>query len=63
MKEGKQDKAPIVTAGTVIGDKARTKANHFSGKKRQSLMNRGMTIIYGEPGIKAKGVELKARAI
>lgn len=33
--------------GTRTGEKARAQANEFTDEKRDQLMNRGMSIIYG----------------
>jgi hypothetical protein len=48
MKKVKENRSPIVTTGTILGDRARAKANHFSDEERQSLMDKGMALIYAD---------------
>lgn len=50
MPTNKKGKAEKKTAGTVIADRVRSKANSFTDDKRQSLTERGMALIYSGPG-------------
>ena len=53
MKAAAQTEKP---RGTVIAEKARAKANKFSDRKRDSLLEQGMAIIYGETNRPKSGV-------
>lgn len=46
--KGKTDEKKSV--GTIVAEKARSQANSFSDEKRQSLIERGMALIYSGPG-------------
>jgi hypothetical protein len=49
MKKAQQE--PLdKTAGTVIAEKARSKANAYSDVKRANLLKKGLSIIYGGGG-------------
>ena len=54
MKRAKKQSTPAEESiGTRIAAAERTRANGFSEEKRQKLLERGMSLIYGGPG-KAK---------
>jgi hypothetical protein len=44
----KKKSAKKKTWGTVVAESARAKGNTFSDEKRQTLMARGLQLIYGE---------------
>jgi hypothetical protein len=39
----------VKSSGTLLGEKARAKANKFTDQKRSALLEKGMSIIYDGP--------------
>lgn len=48
MKKGQEPQDKSV--GTVQAEKARSKANTYADERRQSLLKKGLSIIYGGDG-------------